>query len=119
MATENQALALLKLGFNESKNPRKRKRDFTLRKGRESSHHIMEYYARMMLRGVGRQPSSVGYIVSKLSDKQAGVLIRIMATLQGKKRDRHKPLPERPAMNTNADHNAKIVEEIIAEKLPK
>lgn len=119
MATENQALALLKLGFNEAKNPHKRKRDFTLRKGRESPKHIMEYYAKMMLRGVGRKPSSVGYIQSKLTDEQAGVLIRIMATMQGKKRERRKPLPERPALNTDANHNAEIVEDIIADKFPK
>lgn len=57
-------------------------------------------------------------ICRALSRQEAGLLIRKLAEKQGKKRQRGKGLPARPAFDFNETNNAKIVEKQIEKHLP-
>lgn len=77
--SREKAELLLKLGFNEPITPPKNKKEG----GQISRRDVMSIWAKRILDGKNRRPSSVAYIQNNLTDGQVGALIRILKKEQG------------------------------------
>lgn len=101
--SREKAELLLKLGFKEPITPPKNKKEG----GQISRRDVMNVWAKRILDGKNRRPSSVAYIQNNLTDGQVGSLIRILKKEQGiQSRTGKLVLPRRSHQDMDADRNS-------------
>lgn len=109
-ATEAQAQALLKAGFNEPNTPVDKHKS---QKRKDGKLGMALWAKNITTKSNTRRTSSVGYIMQNLTGRQADVLLKLLTKKDNTGAKGNQKLPARPAYNFNDAHNANIVKKQI------